>query len=165
MLAAVLNWHAVDTKTRAVRQHVSAFVALGADHVDIEAPAEELEDIPPKHDVVEDGVLRDDQHRTGCRLRLGSVIHRRITSEPGLGCSCSDPAVSPFSTGRAEARLRRSAQTLICLMLLVFLVPAKTLGARGVGSQWGSLEAAQPLLRTCMTLMISYYPPISYKVS
>src|SRR5262245_7228301 len=120
------------TKTRAVRQQVSALVTVRADHIDIEAPAEELEDIPPQHDVVEDGVLRDDQHRTGCRLRFGSVIQRRIASESGLGCSRSDPAVSPFSTGRAEARLRRSAQTLIWLMLLVFLVLAKTLGARGV---------------------------------
>ena len=134
-------------------QQVSAFVAVRADHVDIEAPAEELKDIPPQHDVVEDRVLCDDQHRTGCRLRLGSVIQRRIASESGLGFSCTDPATSPLSIGRTEARLRRSAETLIWMIPLVFLVLAKTRG-REVGLRWGAREAAQALLRTSRSVAI-----------
>ena len=111
MLAAVPNWHAVDTKTRAVRQQVSAFVAVRADHVDVEALAEELEDIPPQHDVVEDRVLRDDQHRAGCRPRLGSVIQRRIASESGLGCTFDDAPEQQMV--RFQLPVRRVGRTVL----------------------------------------------------
>ena len=84
---------------------------------------------------------------------LGDSTPHRFPNQ-GSDAPAQIPRHSPLSTGRAEARLRRSAEALICMMPLVFLVLAKTWGAPEVGSQWGAREAAQALLRTSRSVAI-----------